>query len=201
MAAPAFTRTDMDRADRTLEGSRYRLVPFDETMVTDRYVAWLGDPAVTRFLEVRLTRQDRDSALAFVRSFCGPAERYMWAIVGGTVGEAIGTCTLYSVNRYHGSAELGLMIGEREQWGQGASEEAIGLIAEFAFGRLELRRLTGGSYSRNHGMNFTYKRLGFTLEGRMRRAYRLDDDTYVDGYRWGLLADEWHARSINGPRA
>jgi [ribosomal protein S5]-alanine N-acetyltransferase len=143
---------------------------------------------------VRHERQSRETALIFVRSFDGPLEKYMWAVVPKESENAIGTSTLYHINRNHGSAEIGLLIGERDYWGSGASEEAIGLMADFAFDTLGLHRLTGGSYSKNRGMNFTYRKIGFTLEGRMRQAFRLSLDEYVDGYRWGLLADEWRAR-------
>src|SRR6266540_1825623 len=177
-----------------LEGPHFRLVPFDESMIDDRYLSWLVDPEVIRFLEVRHQPQTRETATAFVRSFDGPAEKYMWSIVPKDSDAHIGTCTLYHINRNHGSAEIGLLIGDRNYWGKGASEEAIGLLADHAFDTLGLHRLTGGSSAKNRGMNFTYRKIGFTLEGRMREAQRIRPGEYVDGYRWGLLADEWRAR-------
>lgn len=180
-------------ATDTLEGRNFILRVCREDNLPLRYVAWLQDPDVTRFLEIRHRPQSLETALAFVRSFDGPAEKYMWVIVARDSGEPIGTCTLYDVNRMHGSAEIGLMIGERAYWGSGASSEVIGLLADFAFDTLGLRRLTGGSYATNRGMNFTYRMLGFTREGQLREAFKLDDRC-VDGYRWGILAREWREK-------
>ena len=68
---------------------------------------------------------------------------------------------------------------------------AIGMIASFAFDQLGLRRLTASSYTCNHGINFTLRRFGFAVEGRMREAFILSEGRYVDAFRWGLLSAEW----------
>lgn len=167
---------------------------FQEEHISDRYIGWLNDPQVNRFLEVRHVHQTYDTVLAYVRSFHGDAEKYMWGIYPNNITDLIGTATLYDINRHHGYGEIGLMIGEKDYWGKGASTEAIELIAQFAFETLELRRLTGGSYASNRGMNFTYKMLGFTREGILRKAHMLSPGVYVDGYRWGILVDEWRNR-------
>ncbi|HUR92460.1 MAG TPA: GNAT family N-acetyltransferase [Gemmatimonadaceae bacterium] len=184
-----MSSTDNNR--ERLDGPTLSLVPFDKAMINDRYISWLCDPEIVRFLDrPRYQPQSRDTVTAFVESFEGPVEKYMWAIVPRAAGESIGTCTLYDIHRYNGSAEFGLLIGEKDYWGTGASEEAIALLTEFAFERLGLRRITGGSSAKNMGMNFTFRKTGFTLEGRLREAMRLGD-AYVDGYRWGLLVHEW----------
>jgi ribosomal-protein-alanine N-acetyltransferase len=180
--------------EEILKGVQFSLIPFKAKHISDRYVGWLNDPEVNRFLEVRFVHQTNETVLAFVRSFYGGVEKYMWGIYPNDE-DMVGTATLYSVNRDHGTAEIGLLIGETRYWGKGASAEAIQLMANFAFETLGLRRLTGGGYAANQGMTFTFKRLGFRLEGTQRRAYMSDSGTYVDGYRWGILADEWRARN------
>ena len=94
-------------------------------------------------------------------------------------------------DRNHGSAVLGLLVGDRGYWGKGASEEALSLVVELAFHDLGLRRLTGASYAANWGMNFTFNKLGFSREGRMKKAFAVGPGEYGDGYRWALLEDEW----------
>ena len=177
-----------------LRGPHYNLIPFTEAHITARYLGWLNDPEVNRFLELRLVHQTRETALAFVRSFFGETEKYMWAVCVNDGDEPIGTTTLYNIGRYHGCVEFGLLIGDKRYWGKGASEEAIELLARFAFDDLGLRRMTGGTYACNHGMNFTYRKLGFTLEGKERTAFHVRPGVYVHGLRWGLLADEWRLR-------
>ena len=180
---------------KTLVGSKFSLIPFKEEHISDRYISWLNDPEINRFLEVRFVRQTYQTVLAYVRSFYEDTDKYMWGIYPNGIIDPIGTATLYDINHHHGRGELGLMIGEKEYWGKGASTEATELITRFAFETLGLRRLTGGTYALNHGMNFTFKRLGFSLEGKLRQACLVSPGNYVDGYRWGLLAEEWKART------
>ena len=184
--------------DKVLAGIDFSLVPFKVEHISDSYIGWLNDLEINRFLEVRFVHQTRETVEAFVRSFYGGTERYMWGIYSKG-GEMVGTATVQSVKRVHGTCELGLLIGEKSFWGQGASTEAMELVAEFVFDTLGLRRLTGGSYSANLGMNFTFNRLGWRREGTLREAF-LFDGTYIDGYRWAILADEWRKSKVADAR-
>ncbi len=179
----------------SLKGGDFYLDPFREEHISDRYISWLNDPEVNRFLEVRFVHQTYETVLAYVRSFYRDTEKYIWGVYPIGSQELIGTATLQQIHRYHRSGEVGLMIGEKSYWGKGASVAVIGLIAQFAFETLGLRRLTGGSYAVNHGMNFTFKRLGFTCEGKLRKSYALESGKYVDAYRWGILSEEWKSQA------
>ena len=121
----------------------------------------------------------------------------MWGISLNGGEELIGTATLRSINRNHGTAGIGLMIGEKEYWGSGCATETLGLVAEYAFDDLGLRRLAEESCGPNHSINFTLRRFGFTLEGKMRQANVMSSGEYADGYRWGLLVDEWREKHKN----
>jgi RimJ/RimL family protein N-acetyltransferase len=177
----------------TLTGPHFTLVPFEEAHITPRYLGWLNDPEVNRYLEVRFVEQTRDTALEFVRSFRN-ADKFMWGIYPTGSKEPVGTATLYDLKRKHGSCELGLLIGEKSHWGRRTAVEVIGMLARHAFGPLGLRRMTGGTYAEHHGMNFIYSLLGFRREGTLKSAHLLKPGTYVDGYRWAILADEWRQR-------
>ena len=180
--------------DLVIVGKDISLKPFELEHISDRYVRWLNDPEVNRFLEVRFVRQTPETALAFVRSFDGPIEKYMWGIWANKHPEMIGTATLMNIDRHHGTAVLGLMIGERAWWGGYTAIEAVELIMQAAFQRLGLRRLSGATYATNYGMNFIFKRSGFTCEGKSRQACMVSPGVYVDGHVWAILVDEWRAR-------
>lgn len=176
---------------KALRGPHYHLIPLTEADVSPHYVEWVNDPEVNRHLEVRFRHQTEDTVRAYVRSFYEETEKYIWGIRVAQDRLIIGTTTLYDINRHHGTAEIGLMIGEKRFWGTGASLEAMALVIEHAFADLSLRRVTGGSYATNYAIGFVYKRLGFTPEGVMRKAYMLTPGVYVDGLRWGLLVEDW----------
>ena len=173
-----------------LIGPNFRLTSFREEHVSDVYVSWLNDPEVNQFLEARFTENTTESVSAYIRTYYGNIEAYMWGIYPNGSDQLIGTATLRSINRNHGSAGIGLMIGKKEYWGSGCATEALGLVAEYAFDVLGLHRLAEESCGPNHSINFTLRRFGFTLEGKMRQANVMGSGEYADGYRWGLLVDE-----------
>jgi len=173
-----------------LAGSDYRLVPFTESLITEQYLGWLNNPEINRFLEVRHATQTEASARVFLRSFDARRGCYLWCIESRAPRAAIGTATLQA-NGDGDTAELGIMIGEKEYWGRGAAAEALDLAIQFGFSHLNLRKLTAGSYSVNMPMNFTLRRLGLTREGTIRRAFALDGEDFADEFRWGVFPDEW----------
>lgn len=179
---------------QVLYGENFRLEPLKEQHVSDRYVSWLNDTEINRYLEVRFVRQTIETVTEYVKSFYQEIEKYIWAVYPRDRLDFVGTATLSSISHIHGSGGIGFMIGEKAYWGSGASQESLELIADFAFKNLGLRRLSGETCGPNHGMNFTFKRMGFTMEGKMREAHYLSSNRYVDGYRWGILASEWRDR-------
>ena len=77
----------------------------------------------------------------------------------------VGTCQLHSIDRARGEAELQIRIGERDAWGQGVGREAVGLLLDFGFGQLDLRRIRLHVFSSNERAMRLYERCGFLREG------------------------------------
>lgn len=179
----------------TLESNEYRLSPFRVEDITDRYVSMLNDSQVNRFLEVRWSPQTRETVQAYVSSHYEGAEKYMWGIYASGNNLFIGTTTLSLFNRTYGSAEIGLMIGDASYWGKGASMTVLKMLINHALTTLKLRRLTGATCALNYGMNFTFKRLGFRLEGHFVKAGVSETGEYLDSFRWAILDEEWRERA------
>lgn len=182
-------------AAAVLRSARHTLLPFTEALVCERYIGWLNDPRVNRFLEVRHARQTMDSGREFVRSVRQDAQRYFWAVTEGPERELVGTATLY-LNADRSSGEIGLLIGELDRWGRGTADETIDLVVQFGFAHLHLNRVTGGTYANNMSMNFTLRRLGFVRETIVRQSHHLDDGTAVDEFRWGAASAAWKPRTV-----
>lgn len=190
---PVRGGSDSNFPATNLTGDHFTLRPFQQEHISPRLLAWLNNPAVNQFLEVRFTPQTHATALAYMKTYYGETQKYMWGIFPEVSDNLIGTVTLHDINRIHGVGEVGLLIGDTDYWGKGASNEVLETVLSFAFESLGLRRVTGGSYALNQGMNFTFKRLGFTFEGKQREAWYISPGVYTDGYRWGILASEWRA--------
>jgi putative hydrolase of HD superfamily len=83
-------------------------------------------------------------------------------------------------------------------WGQGIGYEALGLWSEYLFAVMpRLPRLDLRTWSGNHGMMRLAEKLGYRLEARLRKARMVHDHSY-DGMGYGILREEWLARSPHG---
>ena len=167
----------------------YSLSLLTQSDITEEYIAWLNDPIVNKYTEVRHVNQTLETVTEYINEFYKDHGRYIWGIYS-IEDRLIGTVNLTNINRYHNVAVLGLMIGNSDYWGKSASEEAMRLVLDFAFDTLGLNRVTGGCYSTNIGMIFTFKRLGYTREGVMRKS-AFDGEKKIDTWLWGILSDEW----------
>lgn len=183
----------MDCSDmENIIGKRYYLKTLLPEDVTDRYVNWLNDPEVNRYLEVRFTKSTFESTKEFVSSFDNES-KYIFGIYSLDSNQHIGNIALY-INSYHNTASYGYLIGEKEYWGKGAAIEAITLMLDFAFKKLNIRKVWGGAYLSNVYSIFNFKKLGFVQEGRLRQ-HNIDEGKLCDGLIFGILKEEWLSRA------
>ena len=175
------------------------MTPFRDEDISDRYIGWLNDPDVNRFLEVRFVHQTYDTVREHVSGFYNGQPSYMWGVYPKDKEDPIGTATLQNVDKSQGTGQTGLMIGEKEYWGQGAAAEAQNLVMRFAFETLSLRRLTAGADARHHAANFNLKRLGFTCEAKLREEHVLAPGVFYNWFRWGISAEIWRPRRELNP--
>ena len=160
--------------------------------VNDRYLAWMRDAETTRYLESRLI----DHSLASLGSFVEISNTAPDTLLLGVClidGRRIGNIKLGPIDGYHRSAPVGLLIGERDQWGKGLATEAIVGLTGHAFTALSLEKLWAGCYASNMASARAFIRAGWVEEGRSKAHWRLDpgrDDNIV----LGITRVDWSAR-------
>jgi len=93
-------------------------------------VIWFNDRENTRYMEDTRESYDED----YVRERLEP---YDFIIMLDE--KPIGYCSLYDLDR--GSAEVSMLIGERDALGKGYGKRALDALCAFAFGDLGLREL------------------------------------------------------------
>lgn len=173
-------------ANRELPGERLRLRPLRESDVNPRYLGWLRDREVTRYLEVaHHPPQDAVELRAYVARFLATDDE-IYAIEERGSGLHIGNVTLNNVDQIHRSADTGLLIGERDRWGQGLASEAWSLVIDHGFRHLGLRKLIAAVCEGNVASLKALERLGFAIEGRLKGECMIDG-TEVDRLRLGLF--------------
>lgn len=142
--------------------------------VTDVYVGWLNDSQINCYLESRFAVADLDSTRRFVANALASATTLFLGIRSRSSGRHIGNIKLGPIDHHHGLGEIGVMVGDRASWGQGAASEAISLMTSIAREELGLRKLTAGCYASNVGSLQAFCRAGFQVEGRRVAHFILD---------------------------
>jgi RimJ/RimL family protein N-acetyltransferase len=157
-----------------LTTARLVLAPFTAADISPRYIGWLNDLEVVRYSNQRFRRHDVHSSEAYLRSFASGPNQF-WSIRLASDGKMIGTLTAY-IAPQHGTADVGLMIGERNVWGHGYGLEAWQRLLDHLFSEHALRKVTAGAASGNVGMIRIMERAGMQHEATRRRQEIIDDE-------------------------
>ncbi len=165
-----------------IDGPRLHLRSVRPSDATERYVSWLNDPEINRYLEVRFSPQTLEGVRAYVTEMAGSEDYAFMAIVLNDGDRHIGNIKIGPMNRAHRFADIGIVIGEKDCWGKGYATEAIALATRYAFETLDLHRLEAGAYAPNMGSAKAFLKAGWKEEG-LESAKWLVDGVFVDGIR------------------
>lgn len=156
----------------------------------ERYLGWLRDPDVNRFLETRWTDQTPETIRQFVTEMRSSPDNYLFAIVHIESGKHVGNIKVGAINRVHKHCEVGYFIGDREMWGKGIATEAIRLATHFAFDRLGMHRAQAVVDVDNPASAKALERVGYAKEGTLREKLFMDG-RWNDQMLYGILVDDF----------
>lgn len=161
-----------------IEGRKSYLVSFGREHMRDpAYLAWLRDRDVVRTLNLP-SYMDAPVSEEVVTDYCErmfASERdVFFALHDAANGRFVGTLKAGGIDRYHGLADIGIMIGDKSVWGRGFASDAIAVLAQYLFNTLGLRKLTAGAMAINPAMIAVFEKLGFKREGVLRKQDRYD---------------------------
>ena len=168
-------------------GKRLRLRAIERSDIP-AFVHWFNDPEVIRHLTLYMPMSQAEEERWFEQHL-GDQQRHVFGIET-TDGQLIGNIGLEAINWKDRKAELGIVIGEKEYWGQGYGTEAIKTLLEFAFRQMNLHRVSLRVFDDNERARRCYEQCGFKLEGRLREA-EFSDGRYRDELVMGILHDEF----------
>ena len=111
----------------------------------------------------------------------------------------IGEVSLADLDRLNGSAQLGIFIGEADEWGKGYGTDAVNAVVGFGFRELRLERIWLNVGTDNARARRAYEKGGFVLEATLRND-RYEGGRYTSGHVMSILRDEWLSRSSQPAR-
>jgi RimJ/RimL family protein N-acetyltransferase len=151
----------------------------DEDAETARLCYWIPFP---RSAEAS-RKWAQDEAMEGAR---GDAVRL---VIENGAGEVVGNLNTMECDRRCGTFKYGIAI-LRPHWGKGYATEAIRLLLRYYFQELRYQKCTVHVYDFNEASLKLHQKLGFQVEGRLRRMI-FTNGAYHDEYALGITVEEF----------
>ena len=135
---------------KKLSNKRISIDIFTEENITSEYIAWLNDPIVVQYSNQRFLSHTRETCNNYFKSFKDTDNLFL-SIQLNSNKLAIGTMTIYR-DLHHQLADVGIMIGNKNYWGQGFGLEAWRLVTGYLATCSNIRKVTAGALDCNFGM-------------------------------------------------
>lgn len=162
-----------------LKKDNIALGPLDHALLPV-YTRWINDLEVTRTVtmgDLPTTLEKEELWFNSVALEQGSAiftiyfhDHNDWVPVGNT--------GLHQISFKHGTAELGIMIGEKEYWDKGIGTSAVKLMLEYGFKNLELYNIMLRVYSFNNRAIHVYEKAGFKSFGIRHECLKIGNIIY-----------------------
>lgn len=164
----------------------------------DDLLTWRNRPEVTRWL-LRTTVDPEAFRTAWLGVVDDPRDHSAVADLDGVV---VGTGSLEvrdGMGQFDGDAwrgaegELGYLV-DPAYAGRGFATAIAGAMLDLAFGELGLHRVTAGCFADNTASWRVMEKLGMRREQHGVRDSWHAELGWIDGYTYGILAEEWRSR-------
>jgi RimJ/RimL family protein N-acetyltransferase len=173
--------------DIKIVGKKIRLRPMEKKDSANK-VKWFNDPEINRTLLLDEQLQ-LNKTLEWFDKAKNDNSRMDFAI-DSPDGEPIGLAGLVNINRLHQTAEIYCVIGEKKYWGKGIMFETEHILINRAFKEMGLEKIWAYALSSNIASIITMKKLGFKIEGTLRKEKKVLGQR-TDVIRVGLLKEEF----------
>lgn len=142
-----------------LKSDRLIYEPLGIKHLSKKYLGWMNDEIVIKHLE-----SGGNYTYRMLKEFLLKQEKnkiLFWAIILKNSKVHIGNIKIDPINKVSNSGEYGILIGDRNTWGEGYGYEASKKIINYCFNSLKLSQITLGVKKKNYAAINLYKKLGF----------------------------------------
>lgn len=162
-----------------IKGARITLRPLTVADAKPHYVDWLNDKEINQYLENRFSFHTVKTLKDYLKKRITEPNVIFLAIIRKDTSAHIGNIKLGPIDEHHKLGEIGIIIGDKNSWGQGFATEAIVLLSRHSFKTLKLHKLTAGAYAENIGSIKAFLKAGFFEEGK-RKEHFYSNGHYTD---------------------
>lgn len=162
--------------------------------VEGNWYQWFSDPEITQYLTDRWWPNTPELQARFFDSLRHSRERLVLSICDRETDGHIGVCSLGAINWVHRYADVALVIGEMKYRNGAVAIEALALLIDIAFNRLNLLNLKSFHVSTNPFTPLLERIFGFREVGRYRELIHFRG-AYADAIASQLTRADWEGRN------
>lgn len=154
--------------------------------VTEKYLSWLKDPRINRYMEFRHTEVNLLKQKHFIEEINASQDSCIFGIF---LDHAlfVGTIKVGPISSIHLTADLGILIGAVEHHGKGIGTSAIGVLCAEISETLSIRKVNAGVIATNFGSLRAFEKNNFIREGLRLKQYRGPNNTTEDEILLGKI--------------
>lgn len=169
-----------------LIGQKVDLRPRDKQADLEKTLIWINDAEVMRYMLRRfpVTRQEEENW------YDKKSEQNIHLAITTKEGLFIGYVGLHKIDYLSGTAEVGIMIGDKNYWSRGFGFDAEMMFLKYAFDSLNLRKITHGAFCLNIRSVKLAKKCGGVKEGLLRNQ-TFKDGGYLDMILFAIFKNHW----------
>jgi diamine N-acetyltransferase len=165
----------------------------DEHTDLPKFVEWLNDPEVNRYLELMylpFSMANEEQWFEAMLKRSREEQPFAIEIKDGDGWRLVGNCGFFEINWITRSAEVGLFIGDKSIWNKGYGTDVMRLLLRIGFESLNLNRIFLRVDEANKGGIRAYEKAGFIHEGALRQGV-FQAGQYRDMLVMSVLRSEW----------
>jgi diamine N-acetyltransferase len=170
-------------------GDRIRLVAVEREDLP-LFVDWINDPEVREGIMMYLPMSMAQEERWFEKMLDRPQDEQPLEAREGDEWVKIGNMGFFDIDHRARSAEVGIMLGNKDYWNKGYGTESMTLLLKHGFEILNLNRIMLQVYEDNPRAIRCYEKVGYKHEGRLRQA-RYWNGEYLDILIMSVLKEEW----------
>jgi len=180
---------------KKIAGERVYLSPLNVDDA-ELYAKWLNDPTVMTNLDAN---RWNNSYVHVKDWFTEQAKKcdsaYRFAIVTENGDTPIGLIDFITYELVHGTATVGVFIGDEEYRSNGYGTEAVKLLVGYGFDMLRLNNINLAVLEFNERAYKAYIKAGFKEYGRRRKAYCFKGELY-DVVEMDIIREDYYGSKI-----
>jgi RimJ/RimL family protein N-acetyltransferase len=155
---------------------------------------WLSDEELCGLIGHAGYSSAQDVEDWYSRASADPGRRW-YSIVLDEGDRVIGEAGLLRIDERWRTADMSIIIGERDMWHRGYGTDVGEMLLDLSFNYCGMHRVAVGVVGFHEPALRFWEKLGFQREGVQRDGY-FHGGVFHDFVMMSILEDEWRARSL-----